>query len=89
LIGLHKNQVPSVRFRIGRCWLIIIRLNKDLLIAKYIDLFSFFYENLSVENYEMNFTGAEFFLYLVDEEEDEAAIKNKFVCTTLENNLKQ
>jgi hypothetical protein len=88
LLILSEKKTPHVRFRIGRCWLIIIRINGDILVNNFEKLFSFFYENLLAENYEMNFTAAEFFLYLVDDEEDNF-VKNTYIFSTLQNNLKQ
>jgi hypothetical protein len=59
-----------------------------MLLLKFEELFKFFCENLIVENYEMNFTAAEFFLFLIDDEE-EGFIKNVSIYATLQNNLKQ
>jgi hypothetical protein len=88
LIGLHKVKSTSLRFRIGRCWLIILRIHNDTLLTKFEALFAFFYESFTVENYEMNFTAAEFFLFIIDDEE-EGFVKNNHISSTLQHNLKQ
>lgn len=85
---MHQVQDLNARFRIGRCWLIIIRIRKEVLNELLTQLFEFFLQNFSVEQYEMNFTSAEFFLYLVDEE-DEDIIKTDKVFNSLKASLKQ
>jgi hypothetical protein len=75
-----------VRFKLGREWLIIIRIRQDLLIKLIEPLFEFFILNLSTENHEINFTAAEFICSLVDDEEREL-IKNEQITKVLEKNL--
>jgi hypothetical protein len=83
---MHDLSNVKIRFNIGRCWLIIVRISKSILFSGFESLYKFFYDNLTVENYEMNFISAEFFLYLVDEEEEDL-IKNSQVSTIIKNNL--
>jgi hypothetical protein len=77
-----------VRFKLSRCWLSITRIRQDLSIKFIEHLFEFFIFNLSMENYEINFTAAEFICSLVDDEEKEL-IKNEQISKALEKNLKK
>jgi transportin-1 len=77
----------DLRYRIGRCWLVVIRSNRSILTSKTEQLFNFFYENLTTECYELNFTAAEFFLYLIDDDEEDF-VKIHHIFSLLEGNLK-
>jgi hypothetical protein len=83
---MHEISNTKIRFKIGRCWLIIVRISKTILFSAFERLYQFFHNNLAVENYEINFISAEFMLYLVDEEEEDL-IKNSQVNMMLQNNL--
>jgi hypothetical protein len=85
-MGMHEIANLKIRFRIGRCWLIIVRISKSILFNAFERLYKFFFVNMTAEDYEMNFTSAEFFLYLVDEEEEDI-IKNNKISTILQNNF--
>ncbi len=64
-----KNS--SMRFRVGRCLLSIVRIRKDLLVNFRNVLFTFYSDSLSIENYELNLIAAEFFLFVLDDEKVE------------------
>ena len=87
-IGNSKNY--SIRYRLGRCWLVLVKLNKEILLEFANTLFEFFYENLSVEYYEMNFTACEFFLFVIEELENKKSdlFKNKHITQSLLNGVK-
>lgn len=66
-----KFKNSSLRFKVGRCLLSIIRMRKDLLLNYRNAIFIFYSENLPIESYEMNLIAAEFFLFLLEEEKGE------------------
>jgi hypothetical protein len=76
---------------LGRCWLVLVRLNKQFLINLGGTLFEFFYENLAVEYYEMNFTASEFYLFVIDEIENKKSdlFMNKRIIENLLNGVKK
>lgn len=90
LVNLHNTENLQMRYYLGRCWTTAVRINKQIFIDYADVLFSFFANNLTVDYYEMNFISAEFFLILVDEDEDNEEIFNTEVIQTLfQNYLKQ
>ena len=93
LISLKDSQSIQIRYHLGRCWLTIVRMNKETL-SSYKTLtqilFPFFMNNFSVEYYEMNFISAEFFLILVEKEgNEEKKNMNEQVVNLLQDNLKE
>jgi hypothetical protein len=73
LSTLSVSQNLQTRYHLGRCWLCILRMKKDIIFSLNAHLFPFFMNNFSVDYYEMNFTSAEFFLMIIEtcEEEEE------------------
>jgi hypothetical protein len=88
LFNLHSSQNLGTRYHLGKCWLAIIRMKKEILLETFENLFNFFLNNFTVEHYEMNFISAEFFLVIVEENEEEL-IKEEIVSNVLQNNLKK
>ncbi len=68
MLTYNDSKDLIVRFKIGRCWLSIISLRRDILLNSFENLMQFFNDNLSVQSYEMNFTACEFYLFLTEEE---------------------
>lgn len=67
-----KFRNYSLRLKVGRCLLSIIRMRKDLLLNYRNAIFNFYSENLSIESYTISsIIAAEFFLYLLEEEKGE------------------
>jgi len=88
LFNLHSSQNLSTRYQLGKCWLAIVRMKKEILIESFENLFNFFLHNFTVEHYEMNFISAEFFMVIIEENEEEL-IKEEIVANVLQNNLKK
>ena len=65
LINLKESQELNTRYHVGRCWLSIFKIKKEVLSLLLEPLFNFFIGNFSVENYQMNLTSAEFFSFIV------------------------
>jgi hypothetical protein len=89
LIKLQNWKNFAINFRIGRCWLSIIKLRRDVFLRFFDKLFIFFTENLSVEYYEMNFTASEFYLHIIEEDKGKLLSKNKIIFESLSSNLKK
>jgi len=70
LVNLHSTDNFDMRYHLGRCWLTIIRMKREILLDPNTDLFLFFVPNLTAEHYKMNFISAEFFLFIVEEDYD-------------------
>ncbi len=85
LVNLHGTENFDMRYHIGRCWLTMIRMKREILLDPNTDLFLFFVPNLTTEHYKMNFISAEFFLFLV--EEDEELIKEEKIREKLFTNF--
>lgn len=86
LLNFNNFENCSLRFKVGRCWISIIKLRKDIFNQFCETLFDFFTDNLSKEAYEMNFTAAEFYLFVI-EEDDGAYLKNAKVYHNIQKNF--
>jgi hypothetical protein len=65
----------------------IIRIKPETLILCFDQLYSFFFDNLSVEHYELNFNAAEYFILIIDDENN-CYLKFENIFTKIRNNLK-
>ena len=88
LTKLEDSQNPDLRCYLGKCFLAMVRMKNEVLSAMTENLFGFFYKNLTQEHYQMNFTSAEFFLLLVDDEADESLLNNEKLYDCLSKNVK-
>jgi hypothetical protein len=88
LVQMNLNKNFTTRSRVGRCWLAILRMRKDVFEAFSNSLFGFFFDNLSAESYEMNFTAGEFFLFIIEEENGQL-MKNEIILEELIKNIKK
>ena len=57
----------NVRYKIGRVWMSIIKVNNDVLLILFDNLFTFFIENLKYEHYELNFNACDFFNFVIQD----------------------
>ncbi len=69
LLSLNECNNFQTRYHLGRCWLSILKIKKEILSSILDSLFAFFIGNFSVENYQMNFTSSEFFSMLIQSDE--------------------
>jgi hypothetical protein len=88
LIELGNIKKYSMRYKVGRYWLALINTKYQILDTNSESLFQFFTENLSVESYQMNFTAAEFYLSIVDEETCQI-FNNPQIMNFLQENIKK
>lgn len=77
----------DIRINLGHCWNSLIKNKKELIPELGEILFNFFLNNFKVDNYELNFTAAEFFNFTTDEEEKTS--NNEKVLELLEKNVKE
>jgi hypothetical protein len=70
LLNLLDTQNMDMRYKLGGCWLSMVRMRKEVLLELINSLFQFFTENLTVEQYQMNFITSEFFLLILEEHEE-------------------
>jgi hypothetical protein len=70
LVNFHNTNDFDMRHHIGQCWLTMSRMKREILLETTENVFSFFVNNLSAEHYKMNSIAAEFFLFLVEEDEE-------------------
>lgn len=87
LINLRNIGNINIRINIGMCWNSLLKNNKELILDIFDNLFSFFIDNFKVENYELNFTSAEFFSFILDENEN--IIDNEKIQKLFENKLNE
>lgn len=87
LIVLNNLENTNVRINLGMCWNSILKSNKDIIFDLYDHLFIFFINNFKVENYELNFSSAEFFSLVLDEQEN--IIDNEKILKAFENKLNE
>jgi hypothetical protein len=85
LIILNNLENINVRINLGMCWNSILKNNKEIIFDLYDYLFAFFINNFKVENYELNFSSAEFFSLVLDEKEN--IIANDKILKSFENKL--
>jgi hypothetical protein len=69
LLTLKNYNEVLTRYHIGRCWLSVIKIKKDILSSLLDQLFIFFMGNFTVDNYQTNFISAEFFSMLIQSED--------------------
>jgi hypothetical protein len=87
LIQLFNIRNFALRYRVGRCWLSAIMIKTSIFDSVSEKIFQFFTENLSTECYQMNFTAAEFYLCIV--EEDNGLLNNPVVLNYLQSNIRK
>lgn len=87
LLILNNLENLSVRINLGMCWNSLLKNNKDIIADLYEPLFVFFINNFKVENYELNFSSAEFFCLVLDEQEN--IIENDKILKAFENRLNE
>lgn len=66
----------------------IIRIKPEMLSICFDQLFAFFFDNLSIEQYELNFNSAEFFNLLI-EDENNTYLKFDNIFNKLRHNMKK
>lgn len=79
----------DLRFNIGKCWISMLKLEKDFFLDFYEILFSFFFDNYRVEHYQMNFIASEFFLFVLEEYEENFKNIHKIKTLPIENKKNQ
>lgn len=62
----------SLRTKISKCLLDLLRYKKQFLFEDYEYFFCFFFDNYRLENYYLNLSGSEFFLFLIENFEKES-----------------
>lgn len=87
LVLLKMNQVENlkIRMRLSHCWNSLVRLNKEIFFEISDQLFSFFVINYKYNDYDLNFSSAEFFHHIINEEENAKALP----CDKLQNLMQQ
>jgi len=85
LIEMIDLENLDIRISLGISLNSLLRNNKDLLKDLHEKLFIFFFNNIKITNYELNLTSAEFFLYILDEEEN--IIADNYILKSFENFL--
>jgi hypothetical protein len=72
LVLLKMNQVENfkIRMRLSYCWNSLVRFNKEIFFEISDQLFSFFVMNFKYKDYDLNFSSAEFFHHILNEEEN-------------------
>ena len=75
----------KIKHLVGKCWYIVIHLDKSYLNESYEDLINFYLGNFNEENYEKSFVCAEFFQYLIDDKEN--FIKSDIIKQCLKSKL--
>lgn len=61
----------SLRTKISKCLLDLLKQKKDIIFEDYEYFFCFFFDNFRFENYYMNLSASEFFLFLIENYENE------------------
>lgn len=87
LLILNNMENLNVRINLGICWNSLLKNNKDFIADYYEHLFVFFINNFKVDNYELNFSSAEFFCLVLDEQEN--IIANDKLLKAFENKLNE
>lgn len=87
LLILNNLEILNVRINLGMCWNSLLKNNKDFIADLYEPLFGFFINNFKVDNYELNFSSAEFFSLVLDEQEN--IIANDKLLKALECRLNE
>jgi transportin-1 len=86
IIPLSDSQNLQMRGNLGKIWIALVRLENEIVIKHREHLFEFFCNNLTVENYELNFISSEFFNFLV-EEESENLLANEQISNSLKMSI--
>jgi hypothetical protein len=78
----------KIRCNVGKCWMSLIKHNKDIFHNFFEKSINFFTCNLTVDNYEMNMIAGEFFFKIIDEDgEEEPYIRNEIISEMYKSNL--
>ena len=89
IVGILKQYANSsegkIKHLVGKCWYIVIHLDKSYLNESYEDLINFYLGNFNEENYEKSFVCAEFFQYLIDDKEN--FLKTEMIKLCLKSKL--
>ena len=75
----------NIKTKIAKIWYTLIHLDKLLVFQHYEDLFNFFISLFNEKNYEQSFISAQFFLYIISNEENFK--KDENVKNSLKNKL--
>ena len=85
LLQMNSITNVSIRYKLGRVWVNLIKVNSSALSFLFNNLFEFFLNNLKEEHYEMNFNASDFFNYVL--EEDTKMYKDESVMKVFDENL--
>ncbi len=87
LIKINNSDNINIRNFLGKCWNSLLNINKNFFFASELfeALIAFFIDSFILQNYELNFTSAEFFSFVLDKEEK--LIYNSAVAMAIEAKL--
>ena len=82
-----NSSEPKIRNIVGKCWLIVIHLNKLYVHEYYEDLFNFYLTNFNDCIYLHSLVSAEFFQYIISSEENFIKHEKIKACLKLKINV--
>lgn len=85
LINLNCLESTKIKINLAHCWNSLIKANKEILFELSENLIIYFLDNFKIDSYELNFASAEFFSFVIDEEEN--ILSNDKIKSFLENKL--
>jgi len=85
LITLNNIEMENIKKILCPCWNSLLKNDKTLINDLYEHLFIFFINNFKIDNYEIKFSSAEFFSFIVDKEEN--ILSNPNIMSLFQNKL--
>lgn len=70
LLSYRNTEILEIRAKLGKILLNLFQLNFKISSNLQKEIFFFYFNNFRVENYEMNFSASEFFLFFLENEEE-------------------
>lgn len=87
LLKLNNYEKINIKTILGKCWNFLIKINKSVILELHNTLIAFFICNFNIDDYDLNFTTAEFFCFLLDKEEN--LLANESIAIAIKNQLDQ
>lgn len=69
LLKVSQIENLKIRMRLAYCWNSLVRFNKEIFYEIPDQIFSFFVLNFKYKDHDLSFSSAEFFHYIIDEED--------------------
>ena len=70
LLSYRNTEILEIRARVGKSLICLFQLNFEISNKIQKEIFFFFFNNFRVENYDLNLSASEFFLFFLENQEE-------------------